>query len=33
MHIGYSIQWAAFGLMVLVAYLKMNTHKTTKETA
>ncbi len=31
MHIGYSIQWAAFGLMVLVAYLKMNFRKTNKE--
>lgn len=32
MHIGYSIQWAAFGLMVLVAYLKMNLRKITKDT-
>lgn len=32
MHIGYSIQWAAFGLMVLVAYFKMNLHKTNRET-
>lgn len=30
MHIGYSIQWAAFGLIVLAAYLYLNTHK--KET-
>jgi surfeit locus 1 family protein len=32
MHIGYSIQWAAFGLMVLGAYLKMNLRKVNKET-
>jgi surfeit locus 1 family protein len=31
MHIGYSIQWAAFGLMVLLAYLKLNFRKTDKE--
>ncbi len=27
MHIGYSIQWAAFALIVLVAYFYMNIHK------
>lgn len=30
MHIGYSIQWAAFALMVLIAYLYMNTHRKDK---
>lgn len=31
MHIGYSIQWAAFGLMVLIAYFKMNFRKINKD--
>jgi surfeit locus 1 family protein len=33
MHIGYSIQWAAFGLIALASYIALNTHKTSKESA